>query len=35
MSCINHPIQRRVGGGLGAVRMRRDHLDPARDRRAR
>ena len=35
MSRINHPIQRRDGGGLGAVRMRPDHLDPARDRRAR
>ncbi|MGO9498777.1 MAG: hypothetical protein ACLQA5_19005 [Solirubrobacteraceae bacterium] len=29
MSRINHPIQRGDGGGLVAVRMRRDHLDPA------
>jgi hypothetical protein len=29
MSRINHPIQRRDGGGVLAVRMRVDHLDPA------
>jgi hypothetical protein len=28
MSRINHPIQRGDGGGLVAVPMRRDHLDP-------
>ena len=29
MSRINHPIQRRDGGGLLAGHVRVDHLDPA------